>query len=88
MMVRIQPCSTALMTEVLSIPPAVSVFVKITVLDSDLLTIPYFHSSESEYDHMVGMSVFYYSSATAQIILSSVKLCLSVSEADFMVYGM
>jgi hypothetical protein len=70
------------MTEVLSIPPAVSVFVKITVLDSDLLTITHFHSSESEYDHMTGKSVFYYSSATAQIILSSVKLCLSGSKAD------
>jgi len=70
------------MTEVLSIPPAVSSFLKITVLDSDLLAITHFHSSESEYDHMAGMSVFYYSSATAQIILRSVKLYLSVSEAD------
>jgi hypothetical protein len=70
------------MIEVLSIPPAVNVFVKITVPDSDLLMITHFHSSDSEYDHMAGMSFFYYSSATAQIILSSVNLCLSVSEPD------
>jgi len=72
------------MTEVLSIliHPAVLVFVKITVPDSDLLRITHFHGSESEYDHKMGMSVLYYSSATAQIILSSVQLCLSVSKFD------
>lgn len=79
----LQHSITSLMSEVLSIPPAVSVFVKITVRDSDLLTITHFHSSESEYNHMAGMSVFYYSSTTAQIILSSVKLCLSVSKVDW-----
>jgi len=67
----------SLMSEVLSITLAVAVFVKITVLDSDLLTITHFHSSESEYDHVAGMSVFCYSSATAHIILRSVNQSIS-----------
>ena len=79
----LQHSITSLMNEVLSIPAAVSVFVKITVLDSGLLTLTHFHGSESECDHMAGMSVFCYSSATAQIILSLVKLCLSVGKVDW-----